>query len=232
MAGTDSPKLDVTTRDPDGSRTARRLRKEGRVPAVIYGGEGEPLSIEVDSRTLRNTLAHSGSILELSYDSNTQPVLVKALQRHPVRGEIMHADFLRVDMKIAIHAPVTIELIGADESPGVTEGGVLSQEIREVMVEALPGDLPETITHDVSAMEINNTLHLSDITAPAGVTFLDDPETILASITPPTLEPTEDEIEAETGVVGEDGAVAEAQADGDTGEEAEAAAGADEGTAE
>ena len=232
MAGTDSPTLEVTTRDPQGSRTARRMRKEGRVPAVIYGGQSEPMSIEVDARTLRNTLAHSGSILELQFDGKAQNVLVKQLQRHPVRGEIMHADFLRVDMKVAIQAPVTIELVGGDEAPGVVEGGVLSQETRDVIVEALPGDLPETIEHDVSGMQINDTVTLADIKAPAGVTFVDDLETTIASVTPPTLEPVDDEIEAETGVVGEDGEVAEAQAEGDTGEEAEAAAGAEDGTAE
>jgi len=231
MAGTDSTTLEVTTRDPQGSRTARRLRKEGRVPAVIYGGESEPLAIEVDARTLRNTLAHGGAVLELGLEGKTQNVLVKSVQRHPVRGEIMHADFVRIRMDVAIQSPVVIDLVGGEEAPGVMEGGVLSQETREVTVEALPGDLPETIQHDVSGMQINETLTLADITAPKGVSFVDDPETTIASITPPTQEPTEDEIEAETAVVGEDGEVAEAQAEGDTGEEAEQAADAEEGTA-
>jgi large subunit ribosomal protein L25 len=228
MAGTSSTTLDVTTRDPSGSRNARRLRKEGRVPAVIYGGDGEPLHIEVDARTLRNTLAHGGAVLELGLEGKTQNVLVKQVQRHPVRGEIMHADFLRVDMKVAIQAPVTIELVGGDESPGVSEGGVLSQETREVTVEALPGDLPEVIEHDVSGLEMNATLTLADITAPSGVTFVDDPETTIASITPPTAEPTEEEIETETAVVGEDGEAEAAQAEGATGDEAEASAGGDD----
>jgi large subunit ribosomal protein L25 len=102
---------------------------------------------------------------------------------------------------------------------------VLSQEAREVNIEALPGDIPDSITHDVSGLEMNATLLLSAIAVPRGVTFLDDPdETVVATITPPTLEPVEEEIETETELVGEDGEAAEAQAEGDTAEEAEQSA--------
>ena len=113
---------------------------------------------------------------------------------------------------------MTIDLVGGDEAPGVVEGGVLSQETREVNIEALPGDIPETIEHDVSGMHINDTLTLGQITAPEGVTVLDDAETVIASVTPPTLEPVEEEIETETEVVGEEGAEGEAQpeAEGDS----------------
>ena len=99
-----------------------------------------------------------------------------------------------------------LDLVGGDEAPGVTEGGVLSQETREVNVEALPDDLPDVITHDVSDMEMNETLTLAAVTVPEGVTLLDDlEETVIATITPPTLEPVEEEIETETALVGEDG---------------------------
>jgi large subunit ribosomal protein L25 len=130
-------------------------------------------------------------------------VLVKDLQRHPVRGEAVHVDLLRVNMAEKIHTTVVLELTGADEAPGVVEGGVLSQEAREITIEALPGDIPDSIKHDVSALEMNATLTLESITAPAGVTFVDDGETVIASIMPPTLEPVEDEIETETELVGE-----------------------------
>jgi large subunit ribosomal protein L25 len=106
----------------------------------------------------------------------------------------------------------------------VVEGGVLSQETRELNIEALPGDIPDVIQHDVSGLEMNATLLLSAVAAPQGVTLLDDPEeTVVATITPPTLEPVEEEIETETGLVGE-GEEAEAQAEGDTAEEAEQSA--------
>jgi large subunit ribosomal protein L25 len=196
------------------------------VPGVVYGGGDEPAHFSVDARTLRNTLAHSGAILQVSLDGGADsPVLVKDIQRHPVRGEVVHIDFLRVRMDETIHTTVVLELTGIDAAPGVVEGGVLSQETREVNIEALPGDIPDSITHDVSGLEMNATLLLSAITVPRGVTFLDDPdETVVATITPPTLEPVEDEIETETALVGEDAETAEAKAEGDTAEEAEQSA--------
>jgi large subunit ribosomal protein L25 len=220
MASDTSPSLSISRRDPEGSRSARRLRREGLVPGVVYGGGDEPEHFAVDGRILRNTLAHSGAILQVSVDgADATPVLVKDVQRHPVKGHAVHVDLLRVRMDQAIQTTVVVELVNGDAAPGVVQGGVLSQETREVNVEALPGDIPETIEHDVSGMEINDTLTLEAITPPRGVTLLDDPETVIASVTPPTLEPTEDEIETETEVVGEGGEAAGAE--GDTGEEAD-----------
>jgi large subunit ribosomal protein L25 len=226
MADTTSSKLSLTVRGPEGSRSARRLRRAGSVPGVVYGGGDAPAHFSVDARTLRNTLAHSGAILQVSLDGGAEsPVLVKDVQRHPVRGHVVHVDFLRVRMDEAIHTTVVLELTGVDAAPGVAEGGVLSQETRELNIEALPGDIPDSITHDVSGLEMNATLLLSAVAAPRGVTFLDDPEeTVVATITPPTLEPVEEEIETETQLVGEDGEVVEAKAEGDTAEEAEQSA--------
>ncbi len=202
----ESTKLSLNARDPEGSRSTRRLRRSGNVPGVIYGGDGEPSHFAVDARILRNTLAHSGAILDVSVDGGTaSPVLVKDVQRHPVRGDIMHVDFLRVNMNETIHTTVVLELLGADVAPGVIEGGVLNQETREVNVEALPGDIPDTIQHDVSGLEMNATLTLNELTAPEGITFLDDlEETVVATITPPTVEPVASEIETETALVGEE----------------------------
>src|SRR3954452_12307509 len=220
----DSTKLSLNARDPEGSRTARRLRRSGEVPGVIYGGDGEPSHFSVDARILRNTLAHSGAILDVTIgDGQASPVLVKDVQRHPVRGDIVHVDLLRVNMNETIQTTVALELVGADDSPGVGAGGVLSQELRELNIEALPGDIPDVIQHDVSALEMNATLTLADVGATAGVTLLDDPETVVASITPPTAEPVDDEIETETALVGGD-EVAAGQAEGDTAEEAEQSA--------
>ncbi|MEA2311620.1 MAG: large subunit ribosomal protein [Solirubrobacteraceae bacterium] len=222
----ESTSLSLTARDPEGSRSARRLRRKGLVPGVIYGGDGGPEHFTVDARILRNTLAHSGAILDISIDGGAgSPVLVKDLQRHPVRGEAVHVDLLRVNMNEAIHTTVVLELTGGDEAPGVVQGGVLNQEARELNIEALPGDIPDSIVHDVSGMEMNATVTLSAVTVPQGVTLLDDlEETVVASITPPTLEPVDDEIETETALVGEDGeplegeeleAALAAQAEGD-----------------
>jgi large subunit ribosomal protein L25 len=222
-ATTDTSTLDVSSRAAEGSRSARRLRRTGQVPGVMYGGDGEPLLFAVDARILRNTLARSGAIIEVAVDGAApNPVLVKDVQRHPVRGEAVHVDFLRVDMKVAIQTVVTLELTGADRAPGVVEGGVLSQGVIELHIEALPGDIPDSIVFDVSGLEMNSTATLSELSAPAGVTLLDDPdETVLATITPPTQEPVEEEIETETELVGEGAPGEAAPAEGEPGEAGE-----------
>ena len=239
MARSEHSALEVTARAVEGSRATRRLRKQGLVPGVVYGGGDEPQTFSVNALMLRATLAHSGAVLDLSVDgAQATPVIVKDVQNHPLRGEAVHLDLLRVDMSKPIHSTVVLDLTGGDDSPGVSEGGVLSQETRELHIEALPDDIPDVIAHDVSGLEMNATLTLSAVTAPPGVTLLDDSEeTVIATITPPTQEPVEEEIETETELVGEDGepiegAVegeeAEAQAEGATGGEAESAASDDE----
>jgi large subunit ribosomal protein L25 len=227
----DTTALAVSARAVEGSRATRRLRRQGLVPGVVYGGGEDPQTFAVDARILRNTLAHSGAVLEISIDGGDgAPVIVKDLQRHPVRGEAIHVDLLRVRMDQAIQSTVTLELTGAQEAPGVVEGGILNQEVRDLNIEALPGDIPDSIVLDVSNLEMNATVLLSAVTAPSGVTLLDDPdETVIATITPPTLEPVEEEIETETELVGEDGEPIEVP-EGEEGEGEAAAEG--EGDAE
>jgi len=228
MATTDSSTLALTARDPEGSRSARRLRRDGLVPGVVYGGGEEPQHFAVDARILRNKLAHAAQVIEVAIDGGpTSNVLIKDVQHHPVRGEATHIDLLRVRMDVAIHATVPLEFTGADESPGVSEGGVFNQELRELNIEALPGDIPDVVTYDVSALEMNATLTLEVLTAPSGVTLLDDGEIVIATITPPTLEPVEEDIETETALVGEDGEPVEAAEGEEPGAEGEAAESAD-----
>jgi large subunit ribosomal protein L25 len=234
MARSEHAALAAASRSVEGSRSTRRLRREGLVPGIVYGGDSEPETFAVDARLLRNTLAHAGAVLELSIDGATaMPVIVKDVQNHPVRGQAIHVDLLRVNMNEPIHAVVVLDLRGGELAPGVTEGGVLSQGIRELNIMALPDNIPDTIPHDVSGLEMNATVMLSAVTVPEGVTLLDDPdETVIATITPPTLEPVEDEIETETELIGEDGEPipvaegdeAEAQGDGATSDEASAQA--------
>jgi len=190
---------------------------------VIYGGGEDPQHFAVDARVLRNKLAHAAQVIEVAIDGAATNVLIKDVQRHPVRGEAIHVDLLRVRMDQTIHATVPIDFTGSDEAPGVVEGGIFNQELREVNIEALPGDIPDSIRHDVSGLEMNATLTLEVLVAPSGVTLLDDAEAVIATITPPTLEPVEEEIETETALVGEEGVegeAAEAQAEGDTAGEA------------
>jgi large subunit ribosomal protein L25 len=180
------------------------------VPGVVYGGGEDPVAFAVDGRALRQTLAHAGAVIDLSFDgSDGTPVVLKELIRHPVTGETVHVDLLRVRLDQTIHTTVTVELTGADDSPGVKEGGVLEQVTRELNIEALPTDIPDSVQHDVSAAQINDTITLAALTMPSGVTLLDDPETVLATLTPPKLQVEEEiEIEEETELVGE-GATAE-----------------------
>ncbi len=205
MAGGDSTALSVAAREPDGSRAARRLRHEGAVPGVVYGGGQDPISFRVDARVLRQALAHAGAVLDLSVDgSAATPVVVKELARHPVSGETIHIDLLRVRLDQAIQSTVVLELTGVEDAPGVKEGGVLEHVTRELTIEALPTDIPDSLQHDVSAMVIGDTLTLEAITAPPKVTLLDDAETVIATLTPPRLQiEEEEEIEEETELVGE-----------------------------
>jgi large subunit ribosomal protein L25 len=214
----DTTTLTVAPRTVEGSRANRRLRRTGLVPGVVYGGEGEPIAFQVDARELRQALAHSGAVITLTVEGEGDaPVVLKEQQRHPVTGHMLHVDLLRVDLRQRIHAAVVLELTGSDDAPGVKAGGVLEQVTRELNIEALPTDIPERVEHDVSALEIGDTISLAAVTAPAGVTLLDDPETVIVTVTPPRLsaEP-EEEIETETEIVGEGGAEGEAAAEGES----------------
>jgi large subunit ribosomal protein L25 len=199
-------KLDVRSRTANGSREARRLRRSGRVPGVLYGGGGESVGFDADARELRLALASSGAVLDLSVDGKrATPVVLKEAQRDPVRGQTVHVDLLRVRLDEAIHALVPLELTGTEDAPGVKEGGVLEQVTRELNVEALPTAIPESIVHDIGEMQIGEAIGLAAVVIPEGVKLLDDiEETVVATLSPPRLQTEEEEeVEAETELVGE-----------------------------
>ena len=241
MAG-ERTNLVVTNRDRLGSAESRRLRKEGLVPGVLYGS-GEPVAICVAERELRRALTGAAglhSILDVEIDGkgSTHASILKEYQVDPVRGGVTHVDLHEVRLDRAIQASVSVQLVGGDDAPGVREGGVLSQPLREVTVEALPLEMPEHLELDVSGMEIGGTLRISDLTAPEGATLLDDPEMVVATVTAPTKvvepEPTEAELAA-LEAEGEGEEVPEGDAaEGAAGESAEpeADAAGDQGTAE
>lgn len=214
----DTTLLTVAPRTVEGSRANRRLRRSGIVPGVVYGGGADPLAFQVDGRVLRQALAHAGAVITLSLEgAGDTPVVLKDQQRHPVTGETLHVDLLRVDLSQRITSTVVLELTGVDDAPGVKTGGVLEQVTRELTIEALPTEIPDAIFHDVSGAEIGDTIALDAVTPPAGVTLLDDPETVVVTVSAPRLsaEPT-DEIEQETEVVGESAADGEAAAEGES----------------
>lgn len=175
------------------------------MPGVVYGGGQDPVAFQVDTRTLRNALAHGGAVLDLSIDgAGAGPVVLKELERHPVSGATVHLDLLRVRLDQAIQAIVVLELVATEDAPGVKEGGVLEHVTRELTIEALPTDIPDSLKHDVSQMQIGDTLTLEALAVSTTVKLLDDPETVIATLTPPRLQVEDtDEIEQETAVVGE-----------------------------
>ena len=216
MAG-ERVKLEVQVRDARGSAEVRRLRKEGLIPGVIYGGGNDPAAISVPERTLRKALTGSGglhAILDVVVDgadgNAARPAILKDYQQDVITGRVTHIDLHQVRLDRPIQASVVIQLIG--ESAGVKEGGVLSQVTREITVEALPMEIPEHIDADVSEMLVGDTLRLADVRPIEGVTFLDDLEgTVLASVSAPTVF-EEPEVEVEEGEEGEELPEGEAEA--------------------
>ena len=236
MAASQRPTLAAEERPEIGSRSSRRLRREGYVPGIVYGAGADPLTFKVGARDLRIALQDPSAVLDLKVGSgDSLPVIVKEEQRHPVRDEVVHIDLLQVRLDETIHSTVPVELEGAEDAPGVVEGGVLEHVTRELAIEALPTDIPERVVVDVSAMQAAETMPLSQIAAPQGVTFLDDPdETILATITVPTQVELPEEVEEETEIVGEEAVVTDVPAEGEGqpsgGEPTEGEAGEGRGT--
>ena len=237
MAG-ERTKLLVSQRETLGSAESRRLRKSGFVPGVLYG-TGEPVAICVEQRELRRALTGAAglhSILDVEIDGKgkTHASILKEFQVDPVRGGVTHIDLQEVRLDQTINASVAVHLIGGEDAPGVREGGVLSQVLREVTVEALPLEVPEHIDLDVSGMEIGGTLRLAELTAPEGVTILGDEDAVVATITAPTKEvepePTEEELAA-LEAEGAEGEAAPAEGE-EAPAEAEAEASGDEAPAE
>jgi large subunit ribosomal protein L25 len=227
MADGQRPTLEVDSRPERGTRATRRLRREGFVPGVVYGGRGQEdaVSFKVNARVLRQVLVDGSALIDLQVDGKKLPVIVKDRQLDPVRDELIHIDLLEVRLDEKIQTQVGVQLEGIEEAPGIKEGGVLEHVTHQLNIEALPTAIPEAIVIDVSGMEIAATMHLAEIAAPEGVEFLDDPEeTIIATVVVPTEVEEPEEIEEETELVGEDGEPIEAAAEEGEEEEAEAPA--------
>jgi large subunit ribosomal protein L25 len=220
--------LKVAPRADFGSRTSRRLRREGLVPGVVYAGGSEARPFQVAERDVRSLIAEGAALFDLQIEgSKAVPVVIKEQQLHPVRGSLQHIDLQEVKLDEAIQAEVAIELEGVEEAPGVKASGVLEHVTREITVEALPTAIPDNIVVDVSAMEINDTLQLSAVAVPDGVTFVaDEPEEVtIVTLSPPRVEEVEPELEEEAELVGEEGEAAaeegEGGDEGDSGGESE-----------
>jgi large subunit ribosomal protein L25 len=212
-------KLKAAPRTDFGSRTSRRLRREGLVPGVVYSGGSEARPFQVAERDVRNVLGEGAALFDLEIEGvGAVPVVVKEQQLHPVRGSLQHIDLQEVRLDEAIQAEVAVELEGADSAPGVKGGGVLEHVTREVTVEALPAEIPDQIVADVSAMEINDTLQLSALVVPEGVKLVaDEPDEVtIATLSPPRVEEEpEPSVEEEAELVGEEGEAPAAEEGGE-----------------
>jgi large subunit ribosomal protein L25 len=234
MAG-DRTTLKVEQRSEFGSRQSRRLRRSGLVPGVVYGDGKEARPFQVPERLAHTVLTRGGALIDLEFDgSGSTPVVVKEQQRDPVRGALIHLDLLEVKLDEEIEAEVPIELLGADNAPGVKEGGVLEHVTHQITIEALPTAIPESIPADVSGMSIGDTLQLSGLIAPEGVEFaVDDPDEVtIATLSPPRVEEEpEPELEEEAELVGEEGEAPEGEeaAEGEAAEGEAAAEGGESG---
>ncbi len=178
-------------RTETGKSAARRLRRAQRIPGVVYGGEKGAVTVAVDPAALVGLLNRGENVLinlSLSGDAGrTAMVILKELQRDPVKGRPLHVDFLEVSMEKKIRVEVPLALSG--ESTGVkNKGGILEHGLRQLLVECLPLNIPEHLTADVSALDIGDVLHVADLTLPEGVRVLDDPERVVVSVVSPTLE--------------------------------------------
>lgn len=178
--------LTVETRAGSGTSAARRLRRQGLVPAVLYGRGMEPVPLSVNASLLRE-LVHAGGhnvVVRLNIkDGNAEPptVMLKEIQRHPLSGIVLNVDFQKISLTEQITAEVPIILVG--EAPGVKQGGVLDHVLREVEVECLPTDIPHSIELNVSQLDIGHALHVSDLAAPPGVTITAEPTEVVVAVT-------------------------------------------------
>jgi large subunit ribosomal protein L25 len=227
-------RLEVQDRERLGSAESRRLRRAGMIPGVLYGRGHKPHAISVPERELRRVLTgdhglHAILDVVLEGQKTAHASILKEYQRDPVKGKLIHIDLQEVRLDQPIQAQVAVELVG--EAIGSKEGGVLSQVTREITVQALPMEMPDRIELDVSHMAIGDTLRISDLAqAVEGVSYLDDLDTVLATVTMPSRfvepEPEEGEEVAE----GEEAAEGAAEAPAEAGEEASAGEpGSDEG---
>jgi large subunit ribosomal protein L25 len=190
--------LTANARTEFGNGPARRLRKSGYVPGVVYQPGGPSLALSLSERELRRAIAEGRTgVIDLAVgDGPARPVLLKDWQLHPVRLDVIHVDFVEVDLTQEIEAPVAITLVG--DAQGVREGGVMDQTLREVVVSALPDTLPDQIELDVAALQIGDSVTVADLVAPTGVTIVTEPEMLVASIVAPTVEAapeTDEELE-------------------------------------
>lgn len=195
--------LKAVTRDDTGKGSARRARAAGRVPGIVYGQGMDPVAIEVDRRefvTALKTDAGMNVLLNIEVDGSTTTALTRELQTDPVRGTLLHADFVKIDLKQEVEVEVPVHLVG--DSLGVKEGGVLEHPLFTLHVRCLPTNVPESIDADISGLNIGDVLRVSELSEGRDFHILNNPEAVVASVAAPISEEQLEAMVAEAGVEG------------------------------
>ena len=211
-------KLAAENRSDAGKGAARRLRASGRVPAVLYGHGTKPQHLSVDARQFGHALRTDAGVnvlISLEVGRDQHLALAKEIQRHPVRGDLIHVDFIQVRRGEKVHVQVSVRLVG--EAPGVREGGIADQDLYQLNVEAEVTAVPEAVEADVSGLAIGDVLRVADLKAPGGAVILDDPEASVVSVVAPTVEaePEAEEAEEVEAAEGAEAAAGEAAGEGE-----------------
>ena len=185
--------LSVARREEQGKNAARRLRKDGKVPAVVYGGGREPVAITVDSKAIRELIAKSEHgvrsifLLELKGADKKRHAMIKDVKVDPLNGQLEHIDFVRVIMDQKVKVSVPVRIVGLAD--GVKNGGgILEFQVRELHIETLPASIPDTFEIDVTSMAVHDVVRVGDIEVAQGIEVLDDPDRVVVSIGLPRAE--------------------------------------------
>jgi large subunit ribosomal protein L25 len=214
--------LSANARDGKGKGAARSLRSQGQVPAVIYGHGRQPQPLALNARDLDKLLSHiqaESTVIEVTVGGHTAKTLIREIQRHPIKRQILHVDFQALVAGEKVTVSIPIVLLGVPEGVRL-EGGVLDQTLREIEIEVDPSNIPDHVEYDITNMVIGDSVHISDLKVPEGVEVLDDPETSVAVLAAPRAVIEEVAAVAEP-VEGEAGAVAEPEVIGRGKEEEE-----------
>lgn len=196
------PELNAVLREEAGKANAGRLRRQGLVPCTIYGIEKESSSLAINKKELEKLLANAQSVIKINYDGGDQKSVIKEIQYHPVKGDIIHVDFMRIKAGQEIHVTVPLKFVG--EAPGIKLGGVFQMIKSDLDISTLPKYMPNEIEVDISKMEIGDTIHISDLNL-ENITIILEPETTLCSIAmPKKIEEVEEEAEEGEEIEGEE----------------------------
>ena len=189
--------LSAQKREETGKGSARKLRKTGMIPAVLYGKDREPVNLKLDASEVEDVIG-GNVIIDLSLEDETEPVMVKEVQRHVIKQDLLHVDFYQVDLEEAIEVEVPVETVG--QSIGEREGGILEIILRKIEISCLPTNIPETFEVDISELDVGDSVSVADLDVDEEIEVITDSDETIATIVVPSeldLEPEEEEEELE-----------------------------------